>query len=62
MKVGLTKSKGLITGGIMETPVKIWTSAGVRARAEPHHIPFRLYFGLAYLTLGVSLLMYMGNR
>ncbi len=46
----------------METPVKIWEVAGVRARDEPSRRPFRLYFGLAYLTVGLSLLMYMGNR
>jgi hypothetical protein len=46
----------------METPVKLWENTQVLARDEPYRKPFRLYFGLAYITLGITIIVYMGNR
>ncbi len=45
----------------MENPAELGVAARIKARDEPCRYSFRLYFGLAYLAVGISILLYMGK-
>lgn len=45
----------------MEGPAQILAATEVKSRGDPYRRPFRIYLGLAYLTFGISLLLFVGR-